>query len=89
MKSEGITGVKRSRAVIEGKNCVWPVQVWGTEEFKAVLNTAVWIGAQVQLFTALHRSGSERTVHLVLQKLDRHFRSNNFNLRIEVDEVTN
>jgi hypothetical protein len=28
-------------------------------------------------------------VHLVLQKLDRHFRSNNFNLRIEVDEVTN
>ena len=66
MKSEGITGVKRSRTVIEGKNRVWPVQVWGTEELKAVLNTAVWIGAQVQLFTAFHRSGSEWTVHLIL-----------------------
>ena len=89
MKSEGITGVKRAGAVIEGKNRVRPVQVGRTEEFKAVLNAAVWIGAQVQLFTALHRSGSERTVHLVLQKLNRYFRSNNFNLRIEVNEVTN
>ena len=89
MKAKGITGVEDAGAVVEGKNRVGPVQVGGTEKFKAVLNTTLWVGAQVQLLSALHRSGSERTVHLVLQKLDRHFRSNNFNLRIEVDEVTN
>ena len=47
MKSEGIAGVKRSGAVVEGKNCVGPVQVGGTEEFKAVLHPALWIGAEI------------------------------------------
>ena len=89
MKSKGITGVEDAGAVIEGKNGVRPVQVGGTEEFKAVLNTALWIGSQVQLFTALHRSGSERTMHLVLEELNCHLRSDDFNFRIEVDEITN
>ena len=48
MQTEGIAGVEDAGAVIEGKDRVRPVQVRSTEEFEAVLDAALGVGAEIQ-----------------------------------------
>ena len=87
VQAEGITGVEDAGAVIEGEDRVRPVQVRRAEELEAVLHAALGVGAQIQLLAALHRPALERPVHLVLQELDRHLRSHDLDLGVEVDQV--
>ena len=73
--------------MIEGKNRVGPVQIGGTEKLKAVADTALRVGAQIQLLAAFHRPALEGPVHLILQKLDRHLGSHDLDLGVEVDQM--
>ncbi len=87
VQSEGVAGVEDARAVVIRKNRVGPVEVGGAQEFKAVLNAAGWIGAQIELMTAFHSTALERAMHLVLQELDRNLRAHDLDLGIEIDQV--
>ena len=87
MQAEGIAGVEDAGAVIEGEDRVGPVQVGSAQKLEAVLHAAVRVRAQIQLLAALHRPALERAMHLVFQKLNRHFGSHNLDLRVEVDQV--
>ena len=52
------------------------------------MDAALGVGAEVQLIPGFHGAGSERTVNLILEKLQRHLGSNDLDLWIEVDEVS-
>ena len=87
MQSEGIAGVKDAAAVIEGEDRVGPVQVRSTQEFEAMLHAAVWTGAQIQLVAGFHRTGFEGAMHLVFEELDRHLRTHDLDVGIEIDQI--
>ena len=63
------------------------MRVRSAQEFEAVLDAAVGIGAEIQFFPRFHSTGFEGAMHLVLQELQCHLRAHNFDLRIEIDQV--
>ena len=85
---EGIAGVEDPGAVVEGKDGVRPVQVGGTEELKAVLDAALGVGAQVEFIAAFDRAALEGAMHLVFQELNGDLGAHDFNVGVEVDDVT-
>ena len=74
--------------MVEGKDGVRPVQVGGTKELEAVLDAALGVGAQVEFIAAFDRAAFEGAMHLVFQELNRNLGPHDFNVGVEVDDVT-
>ena len=87
VQAEGVAGVEDAGAVVEREDRVGPVQVRSAEELEAVLHPALWVGAQIQFLTALHRPALEGAVHLVFQELNRHLGTHDFDLGIQIDQM--
>ena len=54
-----------------------------------MLHAALRIDAEIKLFSAFDGSGAERPMDLVFEELNRHLGSNNFDLRVQVNQVSN
>ena len=54
-----------------------------------MLHAALRIDAEIELLSTFYGSGAKRPMNLIFQELNRHFGSNNFDLRVQINQVSN